>query len=57
MHTPVVPEEYDTGKFDDAVPVNVILPEPKLSSAGFANVIVCAALPTSNDRVTSAAAS
>ena len=56
VHTPVVSEEYDTARFDDAVPANVTLPEAKLSSSGFANVIVCAALPTSNDLVTSSAA-
>ena len=56
VHTPVVSEEYDTGKFDDAVPANVTLPEAKLSSSGFANVIVCATLLISNDRVTSSAA-
>ena len=57
VHTFVVSEEYDTARFDDAVPANVTLPEAKLSSAGFANVIACATLPTSNDRDTSAAAS
>ena len=57
VHTLVVSEEYDTAKFDDAVPASVTLPEAKLSSSGFANVIVCATLLISNDCVTSAAAS
>ena len=57
VHTPVVSEEYETGKFDDAVPASVTLTEAKLSSSGLANVIDCATLLMSNDRVTSAAAS